>query len=228
MFRRSRPLTFSTSSRRRSRGPLWLWLLLGGVVAGAVAVLVAQERWLPPRLTPEASARLAAARDAAESERQRLEGELERATRQRAEAEQARATMAAELAAAQERSTQVQQDLAAVVAALPPDPRGGAVAVRAARFAAVGGELRYDIVLTREAAGNGRPLPARLELQVGGDPAQRPGATQALPPVALSLGAHAVLRGSLPLPGGLRPQQATVRIVDGGGRLLGMRLLNVR
>jgi len=83
-------------------------------------------------------------------------------------------------------------------------------------------------VLTRDGAGN-RPLPARLELHVGGDSAQRPGATLALPPVALTLGAHAVLRGSLPLPGGLRPQQATVRIVDAGaGRLLGMRLLNVR
>ena len=61
MLGRSRPVEFNPYGRRRSRRrfPRWLLLLLVGVAVGAGGVVLVQERYLPPRLSAEASTRLA-------------------------------------------------------------------------------------------------------------------------------------------------------------------------
>ena len=46
----------------------------------------------------------------------------------------------------------LRQDIASLVASLPPDPRKAPVAVRAARFEVQGATLAYDVVLSRERA----------------------------------------------------------------------------
>ena len=53
MFGRSRPVVFNPYGRRRSRWrlPRWLVLLLLGAALGVAGVLLAQERYLPPRLS---------------------------------------------------------------------------------------------------------------------------------------------------------------------------------
>ncbi|MBE0546192.1 MAG: hypothetical protein IH627_00745 [Rubrivivax sp.] len=230
MFRRTKAVTFTPYGRRRSRWrlPRWLWLVLGGTVIGAGGVLFVQERYLPPRLTAAASAALRAAFDQADAERSRLSGELGLATAKLAAALDDKKALGSELAASRAAVEHLQDDLASVIGSLPPDPRNGVVQVRAARFAATGGMLAYDVVLTREQA-TGKPLSGLMQLVVTGESARRNETSVALKPIPLSIGKHEVVRGSLPLPEGFRPQQTTIQILDrAAGKVLGMRMMMVR
>lgn len=230
MFRRSREVSFSRYEQRRSlwRLPRWLWLLLAGTALGAGGVVYVQEELLPPRLTAEASARTTAAFEQAEAERLRLAQAQTKLQAELASANEVRKQQAAELAAGRATVERLQGELAVLVDAFPPDPRRGPVAVRAMRFVREDSALAYDLALSRE-RGAGKPLAAVLQLVVTGDTAGRGETAVTLPPVPVSLGPQAVLRGSQALPEGFRPRQATVRILGGsGGPLLGMRVGLVR
>jgi hypothetical protein len=229
MFGRSQAVTFEYGSRRTRKGvPRWLLVLLTGVAAGGGGLWYLQERVLPPRLTADASAQLRAAYEQADAERTRLAVELKQATQQRDAALAAQQNLTAELSASRASTERLQGDLASVVGQLPPDPRNGAVEVRAARFSAAGGMLAYDVVLTRDRA-TAKPMPGLMQLVVTGASAQRAQTTVTLKPITLSLGTHEVLRGSLPLPAGFQPQQTTVQILDRtAGKVLGMRMLIVK
>jgi len=230
MFLRSKEVTFLPYGRRRSRWrlPRWLWLLLGGTVIGAGGVLFVQERYLPPRLSAEESTRLSTAFEQADAERQRLAGELTQATKKLDAAIEDKKGLANDLTTSRASVGRLQDDLASVVGSLPPDPRNGVVEVRAARFAATGGMLAYDVVLTRDHA-SAKPMAGVMQLVVTGETAQRGQTSVSLKPVALSMGRQEVVRGSLPLPDGFRPQQTTIQILDrSAGKLLGMRMLAVR
>lgn len=228
MFSRSQAVTFSYG-RRRARWwlPRWLVLLLVGAALGAAAVVTVQDRLLPTRLSASASAALRSQYEAADAERQRLRTELADARMRLQAALLHKQTAADELATSLATTARLHEDLAAVVSALPPDPRGGSVAVRAGRFTVKGAELEYKLVLTRERA-VGRPLPGTLQLLVAGESER--GMQRVLTPsaIAVLLGSHAVLRGSLPLPAGFKPRQTTVQVFDQpAGRPLGMRVLAI-
>ena len=231
MLGRSRPIPFNPYGRRRSgfRLPRWLVLLLLGAATGGAGVIVVQERYLPPRLSAPASVKLSAAFEQAEAERLRLKAELE-ATAKRLDSSLAeKKELSDDLAASRASTTQLREDLSSVVAALPPDPRGGAgVEVRAGRFAVKAGSLAYDVVLSRD-RGTGKPMAGVLQLIVLGEGARGADVSVPLKPIALSIGNHQVVRGAVPLPDGVRPRQATIQVLDrAGGRLLGMRVILVK
>lgn len=231
MFARSRPVVFDPYRRRRSSRwtpPRWLVLLLCGLVAGAAGVVFVEQRYLPPRLTAEASASLRSAFDEADAERQRLRGELADTRRKLDAAVSGARDAAAQLESSRQAAQGLRADVAALVAVLPPDPRGGEVQVRAGRFSANGRQLDYDLVLTRD-RGAGRALPAVLQLVVAGESSPGRAATVAAPPVALSLDAHEIVRGRVPLPEGFTARQTTVQVLDRpAGRALGTRVLLVQ
>lgn len=230
MFSRSRADGFTLYSRRRSRWapPRWLLLLLFGVVAGAAGLWWVQERHLPPRLSAVESAQRLAAQQQAESESRRLAGELAQTQQALQAAETERQTLRRSLRDERESTERLRADLAAVVSALPPDPRQGAVEVRAARFEVDGGELEYKLVLTRE-RGGGRPLAGVVQLVLTGAPLPAGGTSLELRPIATMLSAQEVLHGRLPLPAGFRPEHTTVRVLDSkAGTVLGTRMLVVR
>ncbi len=188
-----------------------MWCLFGAL-AGAAGVVYVQEQYLPPRLSSSETVSLRSAYTQADADRKRLQGADEERTR-----------LGNELVASQARVDRLERDLAAVVEALPPDPRGGAVEIRAARFDLEQGHLVYELVLSRAKPGN-KPLSMVLQLLVTQDPAQ--GGTTPLPPETVSLDRHLILRGKLALPAGLRPRQATVQLLDRPqGQLLGTRIL---
>lgn len=241
LFGRNKPVVFDPyGSSRRSGFPIprWLIILMLGIVLGAGGLFYAEENYLPPRLTPAESQRLQAHAAQLEAERQRLQAELDKTTAEaRAAAETAARQIAStqaenkklstELAAARESVAPLQRDLALFAEILPPDPRGGAVAVRAANFANDAGNLDYHVLLTRDQK-DGKPFEGVVELAVAGSRAGRT-ETITLDPLPVSLERYRHLQGKLPLPPGFEGRQVTVRVLDRvGGRQLGMRVLYVR
>lgn len=230
MFGRSRPVVIDTygSRRRGPRVPRWLVALLIGAVAGAAGVVYVQERHLPPRLSATESARLHASFSEADAERLRLRNELAE-TAKKLEASLAETRrLAGELAASREATERLRDDLAFVAAALPPDPRGGAVEVRAARFVRSGETLAYEVALAHEGA-RGKPGAGVMQLVVTGESARGAETTVSLDPVAVAPSAHQVLRGSARLPAGFVPRQCAIRVLDRpAGQLLGTRVMYVK
>jgi hypothetical protein len=230
MFGRSNAILLDSYSARRARRrvPRWLLLLLFGALLGMAAVIGVQERWLPPRLSADASARLTQAFATADQERVQLRTQLADTEQRLAQAVAERQKLQAEAATQQRTLSALREDIASLVDALPPDPRGGTVQVRAARFALGDGRLSYDIVLTRERAGD-KPWSGVLQLVLNGSAGGNDNATARLEPVAFSIGRHGSLRGSQPLPARFEARQAAVHVLDRPqGQLLGQRLLNLR
>jgi hypothetical protein len=229
MFRQFRPVTFDPYGRRRSRWsvPRWLVLLLGGIAIGAGGVVYVQESHLPPRLSATASAELRTAFERAEAERLRLKNELALTAKQLAAALDEKKALADDLATSRAATERLRNDVAALVAVLPPDPRGGAIAVRAARFAVKDGMLAYDVVLSRDRAG-GKTMAGVMQLVVAGESGRGGASTVNLEPVAIAVGHHESLHGTLRLPDGFQPRQTTIKLLDRlGGQLLGTRVMNV-
>ncbi len=230
MFGQFKPIPFDPYARSRSRWrlPRWLVLLLAGVAIGVAAVILVQERYLPPRLSSGESAKLRAAFEQTDAERARLKSQLEESTKKLDTALADSKAAASELESSRASTVRLREDLNAAVASLPPDPRGGSVEVRAAQFAASGGMLAYDVVLTRP-RGATKPVIGVMQLVLAGDGARGAETTVNLQPVPVSVTSHEVLRGRLPLPEGFKPRQATIQILDRvAGKALGMRVILVK
>lgn len=208
--------------------PRWLVLLLVGIAIGAGGLFFAQQRYLPPRLSAADSAELRSAYDTADAARTRLTSQLAEATKRLDAAQAAQKKLTDDLGASRASVEALRADLSAVVAALPPDPRGGAVEIRAARFAAKGNALGYDVLLTRD-RGATKPLNGSLQLTVAGLSARGAPASFAAPEAKVSIAGHEMARGSVTLPEGFRPNQVTVQVLDrAGGKALGMRVMLVK
>jgi hypothetical protein len=231
MFGQSKPVVLQPYGSRRKRGrpPRWLVLLLSGVIVGVAGVVLVQERYLPPRLSQSESAKLRSAYETADAERQRLQRELSETSQKLSTALADKKSLTEELTATRGATERLREDMSAVVASLPPDPRGGGVEVRSGRFTTQGGMLVYDVVLTREQRAGSKPMTGVMQLLVAGTPARGPETTVALKPVALALGSHEVVRGSQPLPDGFKPRETTIQVLDRvAGKPLGMRVMLVR
>ncbi|HEX6723152.1 MAG TPA: hypothetical protein VF107_16415, partial [Burkholderiaceae bacterium] len=124
-----KPVAFEPYGRKRSgwRLPRWLvWLVLGAA-AGAGGVIAVQERMLPPRLSATESTALRAQLAQAEQDRDRARRDLAASTQKLDATVAERKAIADELAADRERTRNARADTDFLIAALPPDPRGGAV-----------------------------------------------------------------------------------------------------
>lgn len=231
MFGQSKPVVIDRYASRRSRKrlPKWLLWLLAGATLGVLGVFYVQQQHLPPRLSAAESGRLQAAYGAADTERAQLANELTQTRQQLTSAQAAQQRAAADLATAQREPNALRRQIEALLDALPPDPRGGAVQVRAARFDAAGdSKLDYNLVLSRAQAG-GAAFSGVLQFAVSGKTARGSEATVTPDAVPVSVGRYQITSGTLALPAGFVPRQATVRVLDRpDGKLLGMRVINVK
>lgn len=228
MFGRSKPVYFfAHGGRRQRRVPRWLILLLVGIALGVGGVLFVQEKVLPPRLSARESTDLQAAFERADNERMRLAGELTATSKKLATALADAKRASDESGATRQTNERLRESLASMVASLPPDPRGGTIQVRAARFNVESGNLVYDIVLSRD-RGASKPLAGVLQLVVAGAGPRGVETNARLKPVPISVGPFESVRGSLPLPDGFAARQATIQLLDRpDGKLLGMRVMQV-
>ena len=226
MLENFKPVAFEPYGRKRSswRLPRWLVLLVVGVLGGVAGVMVVQQRLLPPRLSAPEAATMRERLAQAEQDRDRARGDLA-ATTQRLDAVVAeRKALADELAADRERTKNARATEEFLIASLPPDPRGGAVEVRAARLTRQPGALAYEVLLMR--AKGDAPMPAVMQFVVKGTSA---GAERfvTLEPIKVSVTGQSV-RGSVPLPDAFTPRQTTIQVLDRvGGKQLGMRVMLV-
>ena len=228
MFGSSKPIPFDPYGRRRARRgpPRWLLLMLLGTGIGAGGVLYVQANYLPPRLGAEESARLRASFERADAERQRLQVEVAAASERLRGTLDENKRLASEVGTRGESVQRLRQDIASLVASLPPDPRNAPVAVRAARFEVQGDSLAYNVVLSRDHAVKSL-FGGVMQLVVAGA-SGRATDTVTLAPVPVSVGLYDTVRGTLPLPQGFKPRQTTIQVLDKvGGKLMGLRVINV-
>ena len=229
MFGRSKTVYFNRYGSRRSRVriPPWLVLLLLGLAAGVAGVLFVQERYLPPRLSADETTKLRNAYAEADAARTQLKTDLADTTKKLQTALAEKKSLTDELGATRTNGERLRENLASVVSALPPDPRGAPVEVRAGRFALEGASLSYDLILTRERAA--KPMTGVLQLATAGTNAKGSETTFTSKAVPLSIGSHEVAHGSVTLPEGFKPRQTTIQVLDReAGKLLGMRVFIVK
>jgi hypothetical protein len=229
MFGSSKPVVIDRYGSRRSRRvPRWLLLLLFGIAVGAGGVVFVQERYLPPRLSAAETAQLRQDFQQADRDRTQLKRDLAAVTQRLDTALADAKGGAAEAANSRQTVERLKASLAFVAEALPPDPRGGTVEVRAARISQAAARLDYDVLLYRE-QGGARPLAGVLQFVLAGESAKGGASTVTTKPVAVTVGHHEGIGGSVGLPDGFRARQATVQVLDRpDGKLLGMRVIYVK
>lgn len=229
LFGRNRPVYLEPSGyRRRWSVPKWVPVLAFGAALGAGGVLYWQQQG-PQRLTLEESTVFQSRAERAETELRQTAKELAE-TRRLLETAKAESAQAATDAKTARRSAEtLKQDLALVGELLPPDPRGGAIGIRAARFAPEGASLAWQTLLTREASA-ARLAKGVAEIAVVGRNASGRDEVLTSAPVPLAFeGSYLRVQGRIELPTGFTARQATVRVLDGeGGKVLGLRVFIIR
>jgi hypothetical protein len=198
-----------------------------GAALGAGGVLYWQQQG-PKRLTLEESAVFQTRAERAEAELRRTAKELDETRRRLETAKAESAQAAAEAKSARHSAETLKQDLAVIGALLPPDPRGGAIGIRTARFTADGTALAWQALLTREASA-ARLTGGVAEIAVPGRNASGHDEILTSAPVRLVFeGPYLRVQGRVELPTGFAARQATVRVLDGeGGKVMGLRVFNL-
>jgi hypothetical protein len=230
MFGRSKPTVFKPVSYQRQRKPLripkWFLLLLLGVAAGSSGLWYIQENYLPARLSPEESDKLRADLDVANRERQQLKSELKQTSDKLSATETEGKKAQNDLAASRQTSERLQKDLSQFVLALPPDPRGGPIGIRAASFEPGVGQLSYNVIFTRQRKGDD-VFKGVMQLVVTGTRSGRI-ETHPLTVVQMALESYQQVSGNLTLPDGMVPREVSVRVLrSAGGELQSMRVFKI-
>jgi hypothetical protein len=218
----------SSDGRRRGRLPAWVWVLAAGAALGAAGMLAWQQQG-PKRLTREESAVFHARAERAQSELAQTTRDLTDARRQLEAAKTEGARALADLKTARASVETLRQDLVLLGEALPPDPRGGEVGVRSARFVEENGELAWSALLTRE-PGATRPVRGGIEITLYGTNAEgRAEMVRAEPAPLVFEGVFLKSQGQLAVKSGFTARQAMIRVLEAGsGKVLGTRTFNIR
>jgi hypothetical protein len=113
------------------------------------------------------------------------------------------------------------------VTALPPDPRGGPIGIRAASFSPTSGQLAYNVIFTRVKKTE-EPFRGVMQLVVTGQRNSGKLETVSLSPVPMSLETFQQLSGSIELPAGMVPREIMIRVLRGtSGEMLSMRVFKI-
>ena len=239
LFGRPKEIIFDPGrGTRRGQMPAWLPWIGSGMIAGALCLFFIQENVGPPRLTPAQSQKLQIERDEAvlakgnaesrETEtRTSLQARLDSAV---SELEQVRGELArrnAASASTDETIASLRRDVALYEDMLPPDPRGNAVGIRAARFAREKGGLNYHLLLSRRQGE--KPFDGTVQMVVSGKKAGGAPERVTLPAVPVHIGDYLHIKGLEELPSGFEPSQTSIRVLDKiAGQQVGMRVINLQ
>lgn len=231
MFGSSQRSVFKPSvyqpGKRSRRMPRWLVLLTVGIALGAGGVLFLQANYGPKRLTVEQSEGLHSELSAANVDRQRLQSQLEEATQQRDSARASHEKLTSDLGQARQNLQGIEKDLALFQDAVPPDPRGGPIGIRAADWTIAPGQLGYKVLIMRDKS-QGAPFQGTVQMLVEGRYPNGRTNTVTADPVPLSLERYDQLAGQITVPANFKPRTVTVRIIDSANRQQAMRIFYTR
>lgn len=231
MFGRSQKPVFRPSlyqpGKRSRRLPRWLVLLLFGIGIGAGGVLFLQANYGPQRLTVEQSEQLHTELSATNVERQRLQSQLDETITQRDNNKSTHEQLTTDLSKARNRIDELNQELVLFQDAMPPDPRGGDIGVRSARFKREGGAMEYQILVMRDTESS-TPFQGTVELIVDGN--YKNGRRDTIKPdgLPLTLTRYDHATGKLDMPDGFTPRSVTIRVLDSQQKQHAMRIYYVR
>jgi len=230
MFGRSQRAVFKPSvynpGKRTRRMPRWLVLLCFGVVLGAGGVLFLQANYGPQRLTVEASETLQSDLNRANVDRQQLQTALSEAERERDAALAGREQAEKTTAQARESVQTMQRDMSLFQDAIPPDPRGGPIGVRAADWTREPGKLGYKVLVMQDE--NRNAFKGSVQLVVEGRYNNGRTNTITMEPVPVTMERYVQVSGEAETPAGFTPRQVTIRVLDDAQRQQAIRIYNVR
>ncbi len=230
MFARSnspgfKPVPFQ-SQAKTGGVPRWVQLMLLGIALGAAGLYLIQENFLPKRLSFSKSVELEKRLEVSDNDREGLRKETADIKIKIQAAEAASKKAQAESLIAQQTSERLQKNLAQFVSALPPDPRGGLVGIRAGSFNSPPGSLSYNVILTRNAKANDF-LKGSMQLVIMGQKPTGRNESVTLPAVPLEIDNYQQLSGTLTLPEGMVAKEITVKILRGAGELVSLRVYRI-
>lgn len=221
-----RPTPYGNTRRRRGI-PRWLVLILTGIVLGSGGLLFLQKSYGPPRLTVEQSEQLQYDLNSSKLDKQRLQSELGQRTRELSERTTTQTNQASELKQAQEQVVKLTNDIQLFARAMPPDPRGTSLGIRAADFSNAGGQLDYQILIMQDDA-KSAPFQGEMELVVTGRYANGRNDNITVPAIDISVQHYNHIHGNAALPEGFTARQVTIRITNGETKkLVATRILRV-
>ena len=95
-------------------------------------------------------------------------------------------------------------------------------------FSVAGEQLGYNVVLSRAQPGT-TAFNGEMQLLMSGKTSGGAEAVIPLGPVKVAVGSYEIASGTLTMPAGFVPREATIRVLDGpAGRLAGMRVMYVK
>jgi hypothetical protein len=230
MFGSSKTSTFKPvpfgQQRRRKGVPRWVWLLLTGIAIGVAGLYYVEQRVLPPRLSLPESLSLRESLDQATKSRDAMAQQLAQATAQMKTAQEERRLATEKMQQALNNVEPLKKDLDLLLKAVPPDPRGNPIAIRAGVFSSAASKLNYHVLFTRDRASD-PTFSGVAQLTVAGTKGGRDTSVN-LEPQTLSISGYQHYSGSLPLPDGMVPREVTVKLLKGaGGALVSMRVFRL-
>ena len=145
-----KPVPFG-QTRRRGGVPRWLIWSGSGLVVGAAGLYYAQETLLPPRLSALESMAIRSQADAASKARDAAKFQLNEATTKMKGAQEREVKAVDKMNQALVGVDPLMKDIELFIKALPPDPRGNAIGIRAGNFSINAGQLNYHVLFVRDA-----------------------------------------------------------------------------
>lgn len=217
-----KPSPYETS-RRFKRPPVWLILLLIGILLGSTGVLFIQTSYGPKQLSVRESQDLMNELNSATLEKQRLLTQVDEVTKklesERLENTTVRKTLEEELAKVQSLVAPMKDQLDLFAQTLPFDPKYGPIGISTANFiqAKTGGKLSYLIWIMQDKAD--RPeFTGKLELAFEGRHADGRNETITIAPLSIKVKHYEHVTGQADLPDGFVARRVNVKILDGEGK----------
>ena len=204
-----KPVPFG-QTRRRGAVPRWLIWSASGLVVGAAGLYYAQEKLLSPRLSALESMSIRSQADAATKARDVAKLQLGEASSKMKSAQERESNAVEKMNLALVGVDPLMKDIDLFIKALPPDPRGNPIGIRAGNFSVSGGQLNYHVLFVRDAKVDSR-FGGTMQMTAAGSRGGRDVSIDLnTQPIALDQYKHVV--GTLALPAGFTPREISIKL----------------
>lgn len=211
-----RPSSYGYKRHRRGI-PRWLLLLVTGVIIGAGGVIFLQRSYGPQLLTAEQSEQLRLELNSATLENQRLQAEHKKQLEQIEQSNKDVDSLKQEIAQLESNNASIKSGVDSLIAAIPPDPRGGNPGIRSADMVLQEDGLHYNVLLIQADPKEGEQLQnftGTVKLVAIGRYNNGNTGYVDIATEELNMNLYTVLQGQADLPKGFHIGQVTIQITN--------------